>query len=192
MENYLEQNDIICPEQIGFRKGARTSDHIFSLKTHIDKYFRKYVFVCFVDSKKAFDTVNRHAPLYKLVRYNMRGNFFNILENMYKNVSFSVKLQDGMTDTFQTSIGVKQGCILSPSMFSLYMNDLVDYFDVECDPVDLNGKSVSCVLHADDIVLLSQSAEGLQNVLNKSKLFCDKWNLSVNTEKTKVINLVEN
>jgi hypothetical protein len=56
LENYLEQNDIICPEQIGFRKGARTSDHIFSLKTLIDKYFRKnkYVFVCFVDLKKAF------------------------------------------------------------------------------------------------------------------------------------------
>jgi hypothetical protein len=47
----------------------------------------------------------------------------------WANVSFSVKLQDGLTDTFQTSIGVKQGCILIPSMFSLYMNDLVDYFD---------------------------------------------------------------
>jgi hypothetical protein len=38
------------------------------------------------------------------------------------------------------------------------MNDLVNYFDVECDPVDLNGKAVSCLLYADDIVLLSQSA----------------------------------
>ena len=76
LENYLEHNDIICPEQIGFRKGARTSDHIFSLKTVIDKYVRKnkYVFVCFVDLKKAFDTVNRYA-LYKLFRYNIRGNF---------------------------------------------------------------------------------------------------------------------
>ena len=53
------------------------------------------------------------------------------------------------------------------------MNDLVDYFDVECDPVDLNGKSVSCLLYADDIVLLSQSAKGLRNLLNKLKLFCD-------------------
>jgi hypothetical protein len=46
-------------------KGARTSDHIFSLKTLIDEYFRKnkYVFVCFVDLRKAFDTVNRHALL---------------------------------------------------------------------------------------------------------------------------------
>ena len=58
------------------------------------------------------------------------------------------------------------------------MNDLVDYFDVECDPVvELNGKSFSCLLYADDIVLLSQSAKGLQNLLNKLKLFCDKWML---------------
>jgi hypothetical protein len=78
LENYLEHNDIICPEQIGFRKGARTSDHIFSLKTVIDKYVRKnkYVFVCFVDLKKAFDTVNRYALLYKLFRYNIKGNLF--------------------------------------------------------------------------------------------------------------------
>ena len=49
LENYLEQNDIICPEQIGFRKVPRTSDHIFCLKTLIDKYVRKnkYVFACF-------------------------------------------------------------------------------------------------------------------------------------------------
>jgi hypothetical protein len=69
LENYLEQ--------IGFRKDARASDHMFSLKTLIDKYFRKnkYVFVCFVDLKKAFDTVNRYALLYKLFRYNIRGNF---------------------------------------------------------------------------------------------------------------------
>jgi hypothetical protein len=53
------------------------------------------------------------------------------------------------------------------------------WFDVECDPVDLNGKSVSCLLYADDIVLLSQSAQGLQNLLNKLKLFCDKWNYQV-------------
>lgn len=67
----------------------------------------------FLDLKKAFDTVNIYALLFKLFRYNIRGNFFNILENMYKNVSFSVKLQDGLTDTFQTSIGVKKGCVLS-------------------------------------------------------------------------------
>jgi hypothetical protein len=65
-------------EQKGFRKGMRTSDHIFTLKTLIDKYFKKnkYIFACFIDLKKAFDTVNRNALLHKIFQYNIRGNFY--------------------------------------------------------------------------------------------------------------------
>ena len=92
---------------------------------------------------------------------------------MHNNVTFSVNLSDGLTDTFKSSIGVKQGCILIPTIFSLYINDLADSFGNDCDPLDLNGKLVSCLLYADDIVL-SESAQGLQNLLNKLKIVCDK------------------
>jgi hypothetical protein len=72
----IEKNNIICPEQIGFRKGCRMS----RLKTLIDKFCKKnkYLFACFVDLKKAFDTVNKQALLYKLSKYNIDGRFFNI------------------------------------------------------------------------------------------------------------------
>ena len=122
LDKFLEHNNIICSQQIGFRKAMRTSDHMLTLKTLIDKYFRKknkYIFACFyIDLKKALDTINRKALLCKLQRYNIRGCFYNILENMYNNVTFSVNLSDGLTDTFKSSIGVKQGCILS-LLFSL-------------------------------------------------------------------------
>jgi hypothetical protein len=88
---------------------------------------------------------------------------------MHNNVTFSVNLSDGLTDTFKSSIGVKQGCILNPTLFSLFINS----FGNDCDPLDLNGKLVSCLLYADDIVL-SESAQGLQNLLNKLKIGCDK------------------
>jgi hypothetical protein len=93
----------------------RTSDHIFTLRTLIDKYFKKnkYIFACFIDLKKAFDTDNRNALLHKFFQYNIRGNFVSVLESMYKKVSFSVDLPDGMTNTFETNIGVKQGYIPS-------------------------------------------------------------------------------
>jgi hypothetical protein len=85
LDEYLENNNIICPEQKGFRKGMRTSDHIYTLKTLIVQYFKKnkYVFACFIDLKKAFDTVNRNALLHKIFQYNIRGNFFSVLESMY-------------------------------------------------------------------------------------------------------------
>ena len=56
-----------------------------------------------------------------------------------------------------------------------------------CDPFDLNGQLFSCLLYTDDIVLLSESAQSLQNHLNKLKSFCDKWNLHVNINKSKVM-----
>jgi hypothetical protein len=106
---------------------------------------------------------------------------------MYNDVSFSIRLANGITQPFQTSIGVKQGCVLTPTFFSVYMNDLVEHFNLECDPVSINEKSISCLLYADDIVLMSQSANGLQTILDNLKLFCDKWNLKVNIQKTKVM-----
>jgi hypothetical protein len=63
---------------------------------------------------------------------------------------------------------------------------MLNYHGNYCNPLDLNGKLVPCLQYADDIVLLSESAQGLQNLLNKLKI-CDKWNLHVNINKSKVM-----
>ena len=189
LEKYLDSNKIICPEQIGFKKGCRTSDHILTLKTIIDKAFKssKKLYVCFIDFKKAFDTINREALFVKLFKYNIKGPFLNILKDMYKEVLFAVKVPDGITDMFSSKIGVKQGCILSPTLFSLYLNDLTPNFDNSCDPVTLNNIQLSCLLYADDLVLISQSPSGLQNCLDKLSIYCKEWHLTVNLDKTKVM-----
>jgi hypothetical protein len=74
--------------------------YILTLKTIIDKAFKssKKVYVCFIDFKKAFDTINREALFYKLSQYNIKGTFFDIIQNMYKEVLFAVRSQDGITD----------------------------------------------------------------------------------------------
>ena len=106
---------------------------------------------------------------------------------MYEEVTFSVKLSDGLCESFHSNIGVKQGCILSPSLFSLYMNDLIELFDMTCDPVKLDNRDLSCLLYADDIVRLSSSSDGLQKLLDKLSVFCRKWDLKVNVDKTKIM-----
>ena len=189
LNEYLEKNDVIHPEQIGFRKGSRTSDHIFTLKTIIDQAFmkKKYLYVCFVDLQKAFDSVNRKALIHKLKRCVDTGPFFNIIKDMYSDVRFSIKLECGATSAFSTSAGVKQGCSLSPTLFSLYVNDLVNEFDDNCQPAVLGEKNISCLLYADDLVLISESPSGLQASLNKLDKYCEYWNLQINIKKTNIM-----
>ena len=144
LQAYLEQNELITREKIGFRQGSQTSDNLFTLKTMIDNMFKKkkYLYVCFVNFRKAFDLVNRNALLYKLQQYNINGNFFNIIKSMYKEVRFSVKIGNTIIPPFMPSVGVKQGCVLSPTLFSMYINDVVKIFSEDCHPVHMNGQTV--------------------------------------------------
>ena len=71
-----------------------------------------------------------------------------------------------LNDNITSYKGVKQGNIMSPVLFNLYINDLTDIFNSTHDPVELNGSKINFLAYADDIVLLSQSSEGLQNCLN--------------------------
>ena len=115
------------------------------------------------------------------------GNFFNVLKDMYKEVFYRIKIDGGLTESFESNVGVKQGCVLSPMLFKLFIADLVDIFDDSCDPVSLNNKCISCLCYADDLVIMSESARGLQNSLDKLSDYCNKWNLTVNISKTQVV-----
>jgi hypothetical protein len=97
LEKYLDTNSIICKEQIGFKKGSRTSDHILTLKTIIDKAFKssKKVYACFIDFKKAFDTINREALFYKLSQYNIKGPFLILHKTCTKK--YCLQLDHKMT-----------------------------------------------------------------------------------------------
>ena len=141
-----------------------------------------------MDLRKAFGTVWREALFYKLLKSGIHGKIYNILKDMYSEVRYSVKLRSGLTDPFLSNIGVKQGCILSHLLFNLFVNDLPLCFDKEkCAPFALGESVVNCLMYADDLVLLSESKEGLQNGLSSLQDYCDLWHLKINIKKTKVI-----
>ena len=190
LDNFLETNNIIHNSQIGFCKKCRTSDHVFVLKTLIDKYINRKggkLFACFIDLKKAFDTVIHEGIKYKLLKHNITGPFYNIIKNMYSKNSLCLRLNDQITPFFKSSIGVRQGDVLSPNIFKLFINDLPDMF-VQCiDEVNVNNCRVDCLMYADDIVILSDTEKGLQKRLDILQAYCMKWCLNVNLNKTKVL-----
>lgn len=121
LEKFLESRNIIKPEQIGFCKDKRTSDHHLVLRTLIEKYTQqgdKKFFTCFVDLQRAFDTVSHDGLFYKLRNIGVSDLFYNTLKDMYNNIELCVKVDKySMTENFTSNIGVKQGDNLSPTLF---------------------------------------------------------------------------
>ena len=191
LEKYLCSRNIICPEQIGFSKGKRTTDHMFVLKILVDKYTQlgqKKLFSCFIDFKKAFDTVQHYGLLYKLRKAGISDHFYTVIKNMYQNTYLSVKVNnDFSTNWFSSKTGVRQGDNLSPTLFKLFINEIPSKFDSSCCPVDLDSKYINCLLYADDLILLSETADGLQHCLDILFSYCKKWGLEVNLKKSKVL-----
>ena len=121
LTKFAEEKNLIPCNQIGYKKKTRTIDHILTIKNIIDKYIFKlpckYLFACFVAFKSAFDTIWRKALIHKLLLYGIGGNFITILQSMYSDVFYCVKLQSGLSSKIPSNVRVKQGCVLSPVYF---------------------------------------------------------------------------
>ena len=191
LQKFCDLQNIIKPEQISGKQGARTADHLTVIRFLVEKYAlqgRKKLFVCFFDIKKAFDTVDRITLFYKLLlKYSIGGSFLKLLTEMYQNNQMYVKLSSGLTQPFITTQGVKQGCVLSPLIFNIFINDLPDQYDDLCDPVMIADHKLQALMFADDVMVLSQSAKGLKRAINITVEFFNNINLNVNFTKSQVM-----
>ena len=81
LNNYCEDNELMDENQIGFKRGFRTADHVFTLKTLIDKSFanKKKLYTCFVDFKKAYDRVWRNGLFFKMLKAKISPGFVQLL-----------------------------------------------------------------------------------------------------------------
>ena len=149
----------------------------------------------FIDYRKAFDKVWRDGLWLKLRRSGVMKHtkFYNVIVNMYSNVKSCVSVSGERSVFFPSLIGVRQGENLSPLLFSLFVNDLETYLE-EKNNNFLNFEDETCnnflklmvLMYADDTIILSNSAAGLQKALNDLSKYCNKWKLAVNSDKTKV------
>ena len=108
--------------QAGFRKGRGTRDQIANICWIIKKgrEFQKNIYLCFIDSVKAFDCVD-HNKLWEILKeMEIPDHLTCLLRNLYAGQEATVRTRHGKTDCFQTGKGICQGCILSPCLFNLY------------------------------------------------------------------------
>ena len=103
LDKHLETNKLIHPCQIGFSKKCRTSNHVYVLKTLIDKYTNKKggkLFACFVDFRRAFDTVIHEGIKYKLLQNNIGGNSYRNIKNIYSKYKVCIRIGNRLHHLF--------------------------------------------------------------------------------------------
>lgn len=181
---------ILIDIQMGFRAGFSTVDNMFVLSALIDAILRqgKKIYCAFVDFRKAFDYVNRDCLWYKLLKNGVRGEMFNMISNMYSNVKSRVKYDGSVSPSFDCYLGVRQGESLSPLLFSLFINDMEsELFSKGVQGITCDDVKLCLLLYADDSVLFADSRDALQEGLDHLHDYCQRWKLTVNTDKTKVL-----
>ena len=176
--------------QIGFRKGYQISDHVFTLRAIIENYFRNSkgpLYVCFVDFKKAFDSVDHMLLLEQLVTYGVKGNFSKVISLLYEQVKSCARGSNSLTDVFPCNRGVRQECLLSPALFALYLNDLNRHIKVSSQGVLLDDIPVHSLLYADDLVLIAKNRKNLQSQFDALDRCSRSLKMKVNMDKSKVM-----
>ena len=162
--------------QAGFRKGRGTRDQIANIRWIIEKAreIQKNIYFCFIDYAKAFDCVD-HNKLWKILKETGTPDYLTcLLWNLYEAI---VRTGHATADWFQIRKGVCQSCVLSPCLFNLYaeyvmQNDSLD----EAQPgIKTAARNISNLRYADDTIHMAESEEKLKSLLMKMKEEWKSW-----------------
>ena len=188
LQFFNEAFDKIDESNGGFLKGRRTSDNIFIIKGLIQKQLLlgKRLYVCFVEFSSAFDLINRHILFQKLIEQGMHGRLIDTLRNLYSKTHFRIKKGGKIGPIIENIMGVNQGGNGSGLFFRKYMADLSNYLKSEFG-VTISSTILAHILWADDLILLSDTLNGIRKQLDGLKSFCGKNQMSVNELKTKIM-----
>jgi len=169
--NYALSHNFIRPEQFGFRNHEECISLFITIREICQRrsFAGKFTYVAFLDIKKAYDSVPIFNILTKLFRLGIRGKCFDFLSNLYKSSKARARFLDMLSDEFPINRGVRQGCPLSPILFNLFINDILN----NCEKYGVQiGNNYCCGgLFADDIVLIAPSEKKLKIILNR----ISKW-----------------
>jgi hypothetical protein len=187
------ETDILMEEQNGFRPKRSCVDHVFVVNSFVQNRLiqKKSAFAAFIDLKKAFDYVDRDMLLFKLHEIGIDGKLYFAIKALYSDTVSTVRLNGYHSPWFKTNYGVRQGDSLSPTLFAIYINDLVHELNEQGVGLDVDGRNVSSLLYADDIIIFAENEEKLQILLTTLHNWCQQWRLVVNQTKSSIVHFRE-
>lgn len=180
---YLENNNLICREQSGFRRHRNTQDNIIQLESQVRLAFNnnQKQLCIFFDIEKAYDMVWKRGILQTLCEWKIGGNMYYFIENFLSSRSFRVRVNNELSKERELENGCPQGSVLSVTLFLIAINSVTKSISFP----------VSISLFADDIFISARGqdvnilVQHLQNALNKLEIWSNKTGFRFSPTKTK-------
>jgi hypothetical protein len=182
MNAWLKSDDL----QFGFKKGRGCREAIYTLHgvvKHINNNGSTAV-LCALDISKAFDKVNHFGLYIKLMQRNIPKLFLDILFCWYSKCFAFVRWGCFVSKQFAILAGVRQGGVLSPSLFAVYIDSLICKLKVSGHGAYIGDQYVGCLVYADDIILVSHSIVAMQHMLDICSSEVLALDLQFNTKKS--------
>ena len=185
----IERNGMYCENQNGFRALRRGEDNMYVISEMIERVKKegKRVYMAFLDIEKAYDRVDGSILWKVLERCCICEKVLNIIMSMYVNTKGKYALGEIKTDWVKSVNGVRQGCILSPLLFGLYTEELAVRVNKCNKGIRVGDSRLNVLLYADDIVVMSESSDDLQDVLNVVAGYGKDFNVNFSDDKSEVL-----
>ena len=192
LSTVAEEKGLIVEEQGGFRKMRGCRDQVLSLVLLGQMVMLKKssgLMVVFIDFSKAYDRIDRGKLWKSLETMGVSGKFLSFLQSLYAGTSCQVKVGDRQSKVLNVNVGLRQGCALSPVLFSLYINSLVDQLKSASCGIECAGEIIPGLLFADDTALLALDESGIKKSLEVLVEWCKEWGVKINVSKSGVMHM---
>ena len=180
----------IGEEPAGFTAGTSTTEQTFNLRILCEKYVQHQqdLYHVWIDFKKAFDRVWRAALLATMKKYNISTNLIRVIKDFYDKATSAVFWKSSIGDWFRTTVGVRKGCELSPTLFNIFLErittDAVEYRE---GTVSIGGRTTSNLRFADDIDGLGGEESELAKLVECLDKTSTAYCMEISTKKTKLM-----
>ena len=185
-----QAENIIAEEQAGFRHGRSTIEHIFNLRILCEKHLQhqRNIYHVFIDFKEAFDRVWHEALWATMKKFNISGNLIETIQRLYENAMSAVLVQGATGEWFHTSVGVRQGCLLSQTLFDIFLEDIMTHaLENYNDTISIGGRQITNLRFVDDIDGITGEEDELTKLVHNLDTAATKFGIEISAEKTKIM-----
>jgi len=179
-----------CRTQFGFRRGRSTSQAIAcisDLATAVNSNGSP-LYLCALDAEKCFDCIWHSGLFFKLMEYLSPASWL-FLYRWYRRMKARVRWNGDVSDDFVVTRGTRQGGIISPALFNVFIDGLLDELQQSGIGVRLGTCVYNSVAYADDITLFSSTIPGLQRLINRCYEYSQEWLFRYGIKKTKCLTI---